>query len=188
MKNCYMNPMSDANRTLVGPITRERLEASKQMEPEKLVAELWKRLKPVIEEQDQDKQLNRRAIEADGLIDEPQMCTKSFASTAGLSAAHQFNHQAITNVIFRKIPSIDADSDQAILDQHVSRVFSPHVQSPGTASPRQPASISRPPPPLPHRIIDPLTDYGKCLYDMLIYDVHSSGIVFSRFRITIDGC
>lgn len=151
--------MIDANKTLVGPLTRDRLAASKQMQPREFYELLKMKLESLKEEQDKEERLHSVLNEAHN--DEQQMCSKSFPSNVGPSGTHQANHQAFTSAILKKIQSIDADSDQAILDQHVSRVFSPHVQSPGTASPRQAATISRPPPPLPQRTNDPKTDLGE---------------------------
>lgn len=162
IRKCYMNPMSEANK-LVEPITRERLNSSKPFDPEVFAKKLNAKLEVLKEERDKEERLQNVLNDAQK-DDESPVCAKSFASNAnaGLSLSHQANHKAITTAILRKMSTLD-DNDQDILDQHVSRVFSPLV-SPGTASPRQPAVPMRLPPPLPHRAVDPMSEFGEYFF------------------------
>lgn len=153
MKRPFLN---DSKKSIVEPVTRERMEASKQMDPKKFCEILKKKLEELKVKRDKEERFQNALNEVNA--DEPPMCSKTFVLNAN---AGQVNHQAITSAILRKFSAIDLDNDQDILDQHVSRVFSPLVQSPGTSSPRQAAAISSRPPPLPHRSIDPMPDFGK---------------------------
>lgn len=151
--------MSNVN-TLVEPYSKDRLAASKPPNQEEFVLLLTKKLEALEREQETMERVENTLKEAQKADDQPS-CPKSFASHANAGPPHQANHHAFTTAILRKFSSISGDNDQDILDQHVSRVFSPLVQSPGTASPHQAAAIARPPPPLPHRTIDPMTEFGK---------------------------
>lgn len=159
MRKCFNNNMSNAN-TVVEPYSHERLKASRPPNQEEFVLLLTKKLEALEREQETMERVENTLKEAQKADDQP-FCPKSFASHANPGLPHQANHHAFTTAILRKFSSISGDNDQDILDQHVSRVFSPLVQSPGTASPHQAAAILRPPPPLPHRTIDPMTEFGK---------------------------
>lgn len=159
IKKCYMNPNTEANNTLVEPIkpiTSARLDASKPMDPKEFCEKLKIKLELVKEERDKEERLQNVLNEAQK-ADEQPMGSKSFASSA--NAGFTLPHQDLTSAIWRKIsPIIAIDNDQDILDRHCQRVFlSPLTQSPGTASPRQPAAISA-----PHRTIGPMTEFRKC--------------------------
>lgn len=166
---------------LVEPMALERLNdrmnASRQLSQDEFAALLLQKLELVKKQRDQDERLQNVLKEVQEVDDQP----RPFASNtnAGSSLPHQVNPQAITSAILRKLSSIDNDNDQDILDQHVSRVFSPLVQSPGTASPRQTAAMSRPPPPLPpHHTIVPI---GKLW--SLLYHFQQKFIIFQMFTL-----
>lgn len=157
INKAYLNTNEATNR-IVQPLTRERIFSSMPIEPKTFCLLLNEKLEKVKVERDNQERLENVLHEAETADDQP-MGTKSFASNVN-AGPQQVNHQAITTAILRKISAIDLDNDQDILDQHVSRVFSPLVQSPGTASPRQAAAMTRPPP-LPHRTLDSMPEFRK---------------------------
>lgn len=96
---------------------------------------------PILEEFKREQELNdklRRRLQED-VSSSLEMVGSSGSRPTTLSASSQsYRHQgqALTEAILKKLPSVD-DSDQSILDDHVSRVWSdltPH-RSPGTISP-----------------------------------------------------
>lgn len=183
-----MNPMVDGPG-LVEPMStdrfKDRLNASRQLSQDEFAALLLQKLELVKKQQDQDERLLNVLKEVQEVDDQPRPLASNV--NAGPSLPHQINPQAITSAILRKLSSIDNDNDQDILDQHVSRVFSPLVQSPGTASPRQTAAMSRPPPPLPpHQTMVPTGKLSSSLYYLknicikIVFHVVSQSMRHSR--------
>lgn len=127
-----MNPTD--LKTLLGPVSRSRMESSKPMDQTEFVNILTGKLVRVKEDQERKERLNKAL---------------KMGETDSLRGGCMQQQKAFTDAILRKMSPQIEDNDQDILDQHVSRVFSPLV-SPGTASPRQ-AITSRPLPPIPQR-------------------------------------
>lgn len=111
--------------------------------------ELLSKAIPILEEFKREQELNeklRRRLQEDmtssleivgGSSNRQASLSGSSCGGAG-SSSQSYRHQgqALTEAILKKLPSVD-DSDQSILDDHVSRVWSdltPH-RSPGTISP-----------------------------------------------------
>lgn len=140
-----MNPSDVGTETLVEPFSRSRLRASKPMDPKTFIEVLTGKLKLVKEDQDKKEHFNRVLTEMHP-IDEHQ------ARPIVPTQIQQTHQKALTAAILRKISPQIEDNDQDILDQHVSRVFSPLV-SPGTSSPRQ-TITTRPLPPIPPRSVE----------------------------------
>lgn len=105
--------------------------------------ELLSKAIPILEEFKREQELNeklRRRLQED--VTSSLEMVGSSSSSAGRptgsfgSQSYRHQGQALTEAILKKLPSVD-DSDQSILDDHVSRVWSdltPH-RSPGTISP-----------------------------------------------------
>lgn len=104
--------------------------------------ELLSKAIPILEEFKREQELNeklRRRLQEDMTssleITSGNRQASASGSTGGQSS-YRHQGQALTEAILKKLPSVD-DSDQSILDDHVSRVWSdltPH-RSPGTISP-----------------------------------------------------
>lgn len=171
MRNIYLNQSND-QPAIVEPLGRSRMQASKPHDPKVFSEQLRVALEALKKKNDDQERLDL----ALGDCGDQATASRSFPST---NCGQSLSHQAITTAL-HKIASTDVDNDQDILDQHVSRVFSPLVQSPGTASPRQAAVLARPPPPLPQRThpIPSTTDFG-------MFPFHFSQTLDTREPFTI---
>lgn len=147
-----MNPNAEATQTVINPVPRSRLmkaSNTSQLDPKQFHNELTLKLEKVKEEREAKDHLERTLNAMDP--------SRSKSSTT-LSMPSQAQQKALTAAIFKKFSQPNEDDDQDILDQHVSRVFSPHL-SPGTISPCiAAATASRPLPPLPQRIHESSTE------------------------------
>lgn len=146
-------------------------------------------LKPKLEKlkQEQDKQERlESALTAFNQTDLKSSTTLSMRSNLSTSVQRetQAHQKAFTAAIFKKFPQLNEDNDQDILDQHVSRVFSPHL-SPGTISPCQMVA-SRPLPPLPHRALEPTTEISSTtgkIYEYLLIVTYSNYLNLSIYQV-----
>lgn len=140
VRNNYINPLDQTTETLVEPISRSRLKSSKPLDQKTFNELVSEKLERILEERERHDRLDRSLSE---IQSQEEHLSRNRPNVA-MSATHQ---KALTEAILRKISQQTEDNDQDILDQHVSRVFSPLV-SPGTSSPHQ-TIAARPLPPLP---------------------------------------
>lgn len=155
----YVNPIVEANETPIGTIPKlgSRLNEGPKpytMDPQLFYNTLIEKLEKLKEDQDGRGRCKHSLTSVD------QNCSKSSTTlsmpsnlSSSVQRETQAHQKALTAAIFKKFSPLNDDNDQDILDQHVSRVFSPHL-SPGTISPCQ-AVTSRPLPPLPQRGHEP---------------------------------
>ncbi|XP_034935348.1 axin isoform X2 [Chelonus insularis] len=119
------DPMS--HHTVIPRTQRVSRELMKPSKPEVFAQILFDKLESVKRDRENQEKLERHLQEGEAIAGEPEFAPKGLADA------------------LREKLTIDDDNDQAILDQHVSRVWSDPTpsRSPGFASPKNPHSPER---------------------------------------------